>query len=221
MCLAKGTGGSNPPHSAYCTVKRYVISTLTIIDLVMQTYISLLRGINVSGKHKLPMKALKKIYEVLGGTHVTTYIQSGNVIFRATTNASTLEGSLSQAIQKQWGYTVPVLVREAHFFSKIVRNNPFKDCDPHTLYVTLLGDVTHQARIASTTGESWDEDRLIVQEDVIYVHCPHGYGRTKLNNGFFETKGHTWATTRNWKTICKLVALAMSYPSIQQPRVET
>jgi len=185
----------------------------------MHAYISLLRGINVSGKHKLPMEALKNIYETLGGMHVTTYIQSGNVIFRATTSAEVLEDSLSRAIQEQWGYAVPVLVREAHFFSKIVADNPFKGCEPSTLYVTLLGEATHQTKIADLTGEAWGEDNMIVQGDVIYVHCPRGYGKTKLNNRFFETKGHTWATTRNWKTICKLVELAMPDSSIQREYV--
>lgn len=171
----------------------------------MHTYISLLKGINVGGKHKLSMASLKNIYEMLGCAQVTTYIQSGNVIFKLVGNAKALENNVSQQIQEQWGYNIPLFIREASFFSEIIINNPFKDCDPGTLHVTLLGDITQQAKI---TEEVWGEDRFVVQENVIYVHCPHGYGKTKLNNSFFENREHTWATTRNWKTVCRLVELA-------------
>ena len=174
----------------------------------MHTYISLLRGINVSGKNKLPMTALKDIYQALGCVHVTTYIQSGNVILQAASSMEELAYRLSRAIEEKFGYTVPVLVREAAFFSSIVAQNPFKDCDPSTLYVTLLGDAAHQAHIASMADGTWGADRFVIQEDVVYVHCPTGYGSTPLNNNFFEKTGKTWATTRNWKTINRLVALS-------------
>jgi uncharacterized protein (DUF1697 family) len=174
----------------------------------MHTYISLLRGINVSGKNKLPMTTLKDLYQALGCMHVTTYIQSGNVILQTASSITALEHNLSQAIKEKFGYTVPVLVREVAFFSSIVAQNPFKDCDPSTLYVTLLGDATHQAQIASMADGAGGADRFVIQEGVIYVHCPTGYGSTPLNNNFFEKQGKTWATTRNWKTINRLVALA-------------
>lgn len=106
----------------------------------MHTYISRLRGINVSGKNKLPMTTLKDLYQMLGCMHVTTYIQSGNVILQTASSITALEHNLSQAIKEKFGYTIPVLVREVAFFSSIVAQNPFKDCDPSTLYVTLLGD---------------------------------------------------------------------------------
>ena len=92
------------------------------------------------------MIALKDLYQVLGCMHVTTYIQSGNVILQAASSIKELEHSLSRTIEEKFGYTVPVLVREASFFSSIVTQNPFKDCDNSTLYVTLLGDAAHQAQ---------------------------------------------------------------------------
>lgn len=85
----------------------------------MHTYISLLRGIHVSGKHKLPMVALKKIYHALGGQQVTTYIQRGNVIFQAACASTALAKEISQTIQKEFGYIVPVLIQEIAFFSKV------------------------------------------------------------------------------------------------------
>lgn len=179
----------------------------------MFSYISLLRGINVSGKNKLPMADLKQLYEAIGATHVHTYIQSGNVLFRAASSSTTLATRISQAIQDQWGYTVPVLVRDITFFEEMVAKNPFKECDSTSLHVTLLHDTAHQELLADMAGKSWGDDTFVIRDGVVYIHCPQGYGRTQLNNGFFETKGKTWATTRNWKTINKLVALAKSIPS--------
>jgi uncharacterized protein (DUF1697 family) len=179
----------------------------------MHTYISLLRGINVSGKNKLPMIALKEIYQALGGQQVTTYIQSGNVIFQAACHSTALAKEISQTIQKVFGYMVPVLIQKVAFFSKVVASNPFKDCDPSTLYVTILGDTTHQTQLVCSEEHTiGGMDQFIVQGDVVYVHCPGGYGRTLWNNRFFEAKGKTWATTRNWKTICKLTELATHLP---------
>jgi uncharacterized protein (DUF1697 family) len=152
----------------------------------MHTYISLLRGINVSGKNKLPMTALKDLYQALGCMHVTTYIQSGNVILQTAGSITALEHNLSRAIREKFGYTVPVLVREVAFFSIIVAQNPFKDCDPSTLYITLLGDAAHHAQIASMTDGTGGTDRFVIREGVIYVHCPIGYGSTLLNSNFFE-----------------------------------
>jgi uncharacterized protein (DUF1697 family) len=174
----------------------------------MHTYISLLRGINVSGKNKLPMTALKDLYQALGCMHVTTYIQSGNVVLQTAGSITALEHNLSRAIREKFGYTVPVLVREVAFFSIIVAQNPFKDCDPSTLYITLLGDAAHHAQIASMTDGTGGTDRFVIREGVIYVHCLIGYGSTLLNSNFFEKQSKTWATTRNWKTINRLVALA-------------
>lgn len=174
----------------------------------MPTYIALLRGINVNGKNKLPMEALKGICQDLGYAQVTTYIQSGNVVLQADETPQEITQSLAQAIQAQFGYTVPVLVQEEPFFSQVVAQNPFQSCDPKTLHVTLLKNEGHGAKLTNLAPTIGGEDRFIVQNDVVYVHCPNGYGRTVLNNNFFETKAGTSATTRNWRTICKLVELA-------------
>lgn len=173
----------------------------------MPNYIALLRGINVSGKNKLPMAALKSLCEDLGYTQVTTYIQSGNVILQADDTLEEIAKKLSQAIQTQFGYTVPVLVREVAFFRQLIAKNPFQDYDSKTLHVTLLDGKGHGAKLAGLPSTIGEEDRFVVQNDVVYVHCPNGYGRTILNNNFFEAKASTSATTRNWRTVCKLVEL--------------
>lgn len=173
----------------------------------MPNYIALLRGINVSGRNKLPMAALKSLCEDLGYTQVTTYIQSGNVILQTNDKPKEIAQSLAHAIQAQFGYTVPVLVREATFFRQVIAQNPFQDCDPKTLHVTLLEGKGYEERLVKLATDIRGEDRFIAKKDVVYLYCPNGYGRTVLNNNFFETKTDASATTRNWRTICKLVEL--------------
>lgn len=179
----------------------------------MHTYISLLRGINVSGKHTLPMMALKKLYHTIGAEEITTYIQSGNVVFKASGGtATTFAQDISKAIKEEFGYTIQVLVHKTAFFEKIIANNPFKVQDPRTLYVTLLGHEVGPALSKSLANSSQieEQDRYSLQGSVVYVHCPNGYGKTKLHNGFFEAKTKTWATTRSWRTLGNLVELAMT-----------
>jgi uncharacterized protein (DUF1697 family) len=120
----------------------------------MQKYISLLRGINVSGNNQLPMEALKKVYQVLGCVQVSTYIQSGNVVFQTAGSVKQLEQHLSDIIKEKFGYVVPVLVKKVSFFSKVIAHNPFKNFDPHTLHVTLLGDLAHQTQLDNIAGNA-------------------------------------------------------------------
>ena len=83
------------------------------------SYVALLRGINVGGKNKLPMKELAALFEEAGCSDVRTYIQSGNVIFRASAKLATgLEAVLEKQIQKRFGFAVPVIVRSAWLRSR-------------------------------------------------------------------------------------------------------
>ena len=156
------------------------------------------------------MAALKSLCEDLGYTQVTTYIQSGNVILQTDDTPEEIARKLTQAIQTQFDYTVPVLVREATFFHQVIAQNPFQDYNPKTLHVTLLDGEGYEAKLANLPRTIGGEDRFIVQNDVVYVHCPNGYGRTILNNSFFEAKAGTSATTRNWRTVCRLVELTVT-----------
>lgn len=91
----------------------------------MPTYIAILRGINVSGVRKLPMKELKVIFVELKCTNVRTYIQSGNVVFEhAKLDPSEFARSVEQKIKKQYGYDVPVLIRTATEMTKAFTSNP-------------------------------------------------------------------------------------------------
>lgn len=178
----------------------------------MKTYICLLRGINVSGKNKLAMKDLKAACEKLGLKDVTTYIQSGNVVFRHPGFKTTGEAGqmIRNAIQKNFGLEVPVLVLTAEEFVQSVKNNPFlaeKNVETEKLHITFLSDIPADALSEKLKQYDYPPDRYITDGTTIYLYTPGGYGNTKLSNNFFESKLKVTATTRNWKTVNELVRM--------------
>lgn len=179
----------------------------------MLTYIALLRGINVSGHHKIKMTELKHLFLDLGYHDVTTYIQSGNVIFKSNIKEPILiENTIISAISKHFGHTIEVLILTKNELMTIFNTNPFLAKDPTTniskLHVTILNkmpDLDGIPTIEILVANTDDEFQLI--GNAIYLYCPNGYGKTKLNNNLFEKKLKIATTTRNWNTISKLVEL--------------
>lgn len=174
----------------------------------MNTYISMLRGINVSGHNKIKMEELKKLYETLGFSNVQTYIQSGNVVFKSSdTNISKLTGKIEKRIKRVFGFDVPVLIRTKNDFRKLIQNTPFIKKDISKLHVTFLSDTPSQLPIDEIKKIKDELEEFFISDKEIYVFCPNGYGRTKLNNNFFEKKVGVSVTTRNWKTVNKLLEM--------------
>jgi uncharacterized protein (DUF1697 family) len=177
----------------------------------MQTYICLLRGINVGGHKKIKMDALRSMFEDLGFEQVKTYIQSGNVIFRAQPTDSFLMATEIQAkIKEVFTFDVPVMVITQAEAEAVFANNPFVNIhnrDINNMHVTFLSDQPEPANLARLTGD-FGEDEFAVGEKAIYIHLPERYKDTKLSNSFFESKLKLSATTRNWKTVTALVGLA-------------
>lgn len=175
-------------------------------------YISLLRGINVSGQKKILMKDLKALYENLGFENVVTYIQSGNVLFETKeTTVKALEHKITAAIQKAYGFEVPILVKTTADLQKIFEGNKYVALygDVITkLYFTLLGETPKMEFVNVLMALDYSSEEFYIDNNTVYFYCPTGYGRTKLNNNFFEKKLKVAATTRNYKTIRKLLELA-------------
>ncbi len=180
----------------------------------MQTYISILRGINVSGQNLLKMADLKTLYEQLSFQQVSTYIQSGNVVFRSPEQKTeTLAERISHQIKSTYGYDVPVLVRTIEHWQNIVANNPFaKDTskDPAFLHVTFLAAAPESNHPDAILSKAMEGEEIHITPEAVYLYCPHGYGRTKLNNTFLEARLGVSATTRNWKTTQKLLEIAQN-----------
>ena len=177
------------------------------------TYISLLRGINVSGQKIIKMADLKLVYESLKFTNVTTYVQSGNVVFQTATSPSKIASSIEEAIEARFSFEVPVLVRTSTELARVLGKNPLADADPSKLYVTFL------SRPAVMPADEFEKlkqpgDRMAFVGKEVYFSCPGGYGRTKLNNNLLERKLKARATTRNWNTVTKLHELAQAIRAI-------
>jgi len=177
----------------------------------MPVVISLLRGINVSGQKKIKMAELKALYEALGFERVTTYVQSGNVVFESGDDPATLAVRIREGIEDELGYAVSVMVRTLDEWRALVERNPYgKEAieNPKHLHVTLL-DAPPDEGLLDAVREV--EDSICdfhLDAQAIYLYCPEGFGRTKLSNNFWERKLKVAATTRNWNTMNKLLELA-------------
>lgn len=181
-----------------------------VLDL--NKFISILRGINVSGQKKIKMVDLKSLYELLGFSEVSTYIQSGNVIFLSKiTDSAKIESKIEKAIEKEYGFHVPVIVRTAKELSEIFEGLPFKGvdvvADGTKILVTFLSGTPKKALVTDIKRYVVEPEKLVVSGNAVYLHCPNGYGRTKLSNTFIENKLKVSATTRNLKTLVKLCEL--------------
>ncbi|MDX5151158.1 MAG: DUF1697 domain-containing protein [Acidiferrobacterales bacterium] len=171
----------------------------------MQRYVSILRGINVSGQKKIKMDDLTVLYESLGFENVRTYIQSGNVVFDAAgKNSEKIAGDIEQAIQRRYGFEVPVQLRTRAEMGTIVKANPFlkeEGIDIGKLHVTFLERAPGKSSVQKFNPGSLGPDRYVIQRAEVYLYCPGGYGKTRMSNNFIEKQLGVRATTRNWKTV--------------------
>lgn len=178
----------------------------------MTTYISILRGINVSGQKLIKMDALRKSYEHLGFHNVTTYVQSGNVIFTSkNTKPDELAKKIRQHIKKEFGFDVSVIVLSIDKLKQIIDSNPFvKDSskDKSFLHVTFLSSKPDKIDFKTIEEKKLNGEEISISDKAVYLYCPNGYGKSKLNNSFLETKLKVSATTRNWKTSNELLRIA-------------
>jgi len=178
----------------------------------MARHVALLRGINVGGKNKLPMADLNALCAAVGCTEVSTYIQSGNVVFSASARlASGIADKIAQAIAKKLGLNVPVVIRSAAEMVAVTRNNPYltPGANPDKLYVVFLADPPSAASVASLDAKRSPPDTFVVRGQEIYLCLPNGAGRSKLTNAYFDAKLRTVSTARNWRTVLQLAKLAV------------
>ena len=177
----------------------------------MQTYIAILRGINVGGKI-LKMADLRYMIENMEFGNARTYIQSGNVFFQTERERpELLEQMIKEQIQKDFAIDVSVIILTPEKLERIIAANPFKNDinkELKFLHVTFLqtkpGIYNQEAIESKKTGD----EEIMFTDEAVYLYCPHGYGNSKLTNSLFEDNLKVVATTRNWRTTCKLLELA-------------
>ena len=171
----------------------------------MKTYIVLLRGINVSGKNKIPMAELRELLNSLDFKNVQTYIQSGNIILESEETKETISKKIKQGIHQKYEYDVPVIVRAVSEWEKAIKAYPFSIENEKIVAFSFLNTMSSQTEIEV---KGIKEDQYKIDKDVVYLHCPSGFGRTKLTNNILEKKLDVIATTRNYKTTVKLLEMA-------------
>ena len=174
------------------------------------TYLALLRGINVGGKNKLPMRDLIAIFTESGCQDVRSYIQSGNVIFDASPGvAAGLAVQVAARIADRFGYRMPVLLRTAADLAAMLAGNPFLEegCPEDELHVYFLADRPEPDRVAQLDPDRSPSDRFSVIGREIYLRPPDGMARTRLTNAYFDARLATVSTARNWRTASKLLEL--------------
>jgi uncharacterized protein (DUF1697 family) len=177
----------------------------------MTRYAALLRGINVGGKNKLPMKELAAMFESAGARDVATFIHSGNVVFRASPSvAATLPALVGQEIVSRFGFEAPIVMRAGSELQRIVRANPFVGVDEDELAIMFLAVKPSPERLQKLDPARSPPDQFVVRGRDIYLRLPNGFARTKLTNAWFDSKLSTVSTARNWRTLIKLRDLALA-----------
>ena len=154
------------------------------------------------------MKVLAEIFSEAGAADVQTYIQSGNVVFRAAPDLAELLPSLvTKAISKRFGFAVPVVTRSAEEFRRVATGNPFlaEGVDTTKLHVAFLTDRPDATRADTLDPGPSSSDEFEVRGREVYLRCPDGMGRTRLTTAYLDKRLATTSTIRNWRTVSKLV----------------
>jgi uncharacterized protein (DUF1697 family) len=170
-------------------------------------FVALLRSVNVAGHGRLAMNELRSSFEALGYTDVTTYIQTGNVLF--TTGSKSEKGiaaTIEQRLAEDFGDSPAVLVRSVAEFRRVCSSSPYAKAgaDPARHHVTFLATVPTKAALEALTLPPSGRDELVVDGKEVYVLTPNGYANTKYTGTFLERRLGVVSTTRNWNTVTKL-----------------
>jgi uncharacterized protein (DUF1697 family) len=176
----------------------------------MKACVALLRGINVGGAHKVPMAELRPLCEALGWQEVGTYIQSGNVVFRAGAAAAKLEADLESAIERHFGFAVAVIVRTALQWRALAAANPFPDAArdaPNRVMIALSKHAPAADAAAELQARARDGERVVQAGGALWIDFPAGAGRSRLSPAVLDRLAGSPVTMRNWRTVGKVNAL--------------
>jgi len=169
-------------------------------------YVALMRGINVGGKHRLPMKDLAAIFGTCGCEDVRTYIQSGNVVFRAAASlAKQVPARVERAVADRFGFESPVVLRSAAELAAVVDHLPFPKAEVGIVNVGFLADRPQAVRAGKLDPERSPGDTFVLRGRELYLRLPNGSARSKLTTNYFDSTLGTVSTFRNWRTVLQLL----------------
>jgi uncharacterized protein (DUF1697 family) len=174
----------------------------------MRSYIALLRGINVGGNRKVKMEVLRGIFETLNYKTVKTYIQTGNVYFETSEmDTISLSKIISDSLKNALGFEVIVIVRTIEEIKVIINNCPFNILEAENLYISFLSEEPKGTALDKLKEITSPSEELIVVNREAYILCHKKYHEALFSNNFLEKKLGVFATTRNWNTVNRLLAL--------------
>ena len=177
----------------------------------MPRYVALLRSVNVAGHGRLGMQELRAAFDALGYTGVTTYIQTGNVVFSTGSRSEAAIGSaIEQRLAEDFGDSPAVILRTVPELLRIAAASPYAKAgaNPSRHHVTFLAAAPSEAALAALALPASGRDELVLDGREVYVLTPEGYAETKFTGSFLERRLGVVSTTRNWNTVTKLGELA-------------
>jgi len=178
----------------------------------VNTYITMLRGVNMTGHNTIKMTRLAEMFRQLGYSDAETYIQSGNIVFSCrNSRIDEVSSAIRKAILSEFSLDIAVITRTPDEIKKIIAVNPFLEepgFDPSKMAVVFLELKPSEEQILKVAGIDYPPDKFRIIGSEIYIYCPNGFGKTKLYTNFFEAKMKVTGTARNWTTVNKLLEMA-------------
>ncbi len=181
----------------------------------MKDYIILLRGINVGGKNKVPMAELKRHLEELGYGQVRSYINSGNILLQADTDAEMLGSTIEKMLTQNFIFDstlIKVLVLTPTQLEAIIKDKPKGFGDQSSTYhsdaIFLLNGITiDQAMVVFKPKEG--VDIIWPGNGVIYSQRLSALRTKSRLSQIMGTPEYKYMTIRNWNTVIQLLSLTI------------
>lgn len=194
------------PALAFCFRSTINHQPSTIISLIPM-HIALLRGINVGKAKRIAMADLRELLEGLGAGQVRTLLNSGNAVFALpAAKAKDFGAKLEAALEKKIGVSCRVMLLTAKELEAMLAANPMKEAEqePSKFLIGVLAEAKPGAKTLALAEQDWTPDQLAFGPRCLYLWCKGGILESKLGVQVLKT---TEATTRNWATMQKLLAL--------------
>lgn len=172
----------------------------------MPVIVSMLRGVNLGPSRRMKMDDLRPVYESLGLTDVKTYVQSGNVVFRAKRAVSGKR--IEDAIEKRFGFRSDVILRAPEELRNVIARNPFPGVEGSKLLVWFLAEDPGETVRVKVRALDTPPEKLHIEGRELFIYYPNGMARPKLNMNAVGKAIPCTGTGRNWNTVTKLLEIA-------------
>lgn len=173
----------------------------------MTTYIALLRGINVGGHKKFTKAQQLEMLSGLGYDNTKVYLHTGNWIFETSEGKEAIAQHISEAIQAQFGWKLPILVLPLSEIETIFQDCPFSEEKKKNSYFIILSEQPNEALVKEVALIQYPNEEVVIKDRCIYFYSANGYGRTTFNMNTYEKKLNVQATSRNYNTMTTIIGM--------------